>query len=122
MVSGTRPALTPRQSAILDFIAGHVTAHGYPPSMREVGEACGLDSSSSVAHQLRVLEDRGYLRRDPNKSRALTVITADDPDKDQEELARLLRPWTTCDDGNGFDHGSDRAAAAVLAAGFRRAP
>ena len=47
---------------------------GYPPSMREIGEAVGLTSSSSVAHQLKVLEEKGYVRRDPNRPRALEVF------------------------------------------------
>nr|MBA2465516.1 transcriptional repressor LexA [Nocardioidaceae bacterium] len=50
----------------------------YPPSMREIGERVGLTSSSSVAHQLRVLEEKGYLKRDPNRPRALSVF---DPDE-----------------------------------------
>jgi repressor LexA len=47
---------------------------GYPPSMREIGEAVGLTSSSSVAHQLKVLEEKGFVRRDPNRPRALEVF------------------------------------------------
>jgi len=50
-----------------------VEARGYPPSIREIGDAVGLTSPSSVAHQLRVLEQKGYLRRDPNRPRALEV-------------------------------------------------
>ena len=47
---------------------------GYPPSMREIGEAVGLTSSSSVAHQLKTLEEKGYLKRDPKRPRALEVF------------------------------------------------
>src|ERR1700710_1864975 len=51
-----------------------IELRGYPPSMREIGEAVGLTSSSSVAHQLKVLEEKGFLRRDPNRPRALEVF------------------------------------------------
>ncbi len=66
-------ALTSRQTRILDVIRDAVEARGYPPSVREIGDAVGLTSPSSVAHQLRVLEQKGYLRRDPNRPRALEV-------------------------------------------------
>ena len=65
--------LTPRQRRILDVITDAIDDHGYPPSVREVGQAVGLTSSSSVAHQLKVLEAKGYLTRDPNRPRALEV-------------------------------------------------
>jgi repressor LexA len=70
--------LTPRQRTILDVIRGSVTSRGYPPSIREIGDAVGLTSTSSVAHQLRTLEKKGYLRRDPNRPRAVDVRSADD--------------------------------------------
>ena len=66
--------LTPRQRRVLDVITAAVEARGYPPSMREIGHAVGLTSSSSVAHQLRVLERKGFLRRDPHRPRALEVL------------------------------------------------
>lgn len=65
--------LTKRQQGILDVIRTAVEDRGYPPSVREIGEAVGLTSPSSVAHQLRTLEQKGYLRRDPNRPRALEV-------------------------------------------------
>ncbi|MCL2782390.1 MAG: transcriptional repressor LexA [Propionibacteriaceae bacterium] len=65
--------LTARQRRILDVITDAINDHGYPPSVREVGEAVGLASTSSVAHQLKVLEAKGYLTRDPNRPRALEV-------------------------------------------------
>jgi len=65
--------LTPRQRAILDVIRETVEQRGYPPSVREIGEGVGLTSPSSVAHQLGTLERLGYLRRDPNRPRALVV-------------------------------------------------
>ncbi|MDZ4234490.1 MAG: transcriptional repressor LexA [Dietzia sp.] len=65
--------LTERQRTILDVIRASVTTRGYPPSIREIGDAVGLTSTSSVAHQLRTLERKGFLRRDPNRPRAVDV-------------------------------------------------
>ncbi len=70
--------LTPRQQRVLTTIRDSLESRGYPPSMREIGERVGLTSSSSVAHQLRVLEEKGYLKRDPNRPRALSVFTPDE--------------------------------------------
>ena len=67
------PSLTERQRTILNVIRASVTSRGYPPSIREIGDAVGLTSTSSVAHQLRTLERKGYLRRDPNRPRAVDV-------------------------------------------------
>jgi repressor LexA len=66
--------LTPRQKRILGFLRDAIEKRGYPPSIREIGEAVGLASSSSVAHQLRVLEQKGFIKRDPNRPRALEVF------------------------------------------------
>src|SRR6201989_1034082 len=66
--------LTPRQTKVLVSIKDSIEKRGYPPSMREIGQAVGLTSSSSVAHQLRVLEEKGFLKRDPNRPRALEVF------------------------------------------------
>ena len=66
--------LTPRQQRVLAHIKEAIEVRGYPPSMREIGEAVGLTSSSSVAHQLKVLEEKGFLKRDPNRPRALEVF------------------------------------------------
>lgn len=66
--------LTIRQRRVLSVIREAVHTRGYPPSMREIGEQVGLTSSSSVAHQLTVLERKGFLRRDPNRPRALEVL------------------------------------------------
>jgi repressor LexA len=70
--------LTERQRTILDVIRASVSTRGYPPSIREIGDAVGLTSTSSVAHQLRTLERKGYLRRDANRPRAVDVRGADD--------------------------------------------
>jgi repressor LexA len=65
--------LTQRQRMVLEVIRDSVQRRGYPPSMREIGEAVGLTSTSSVSHQLRTLQRKGYLRRDPNRPRAVEV-------------------------------------------------
>ena len=65
--------LTRRQHAILEAIRTSIDERGYPPSVREIAEGVGLTSSSSVAYQLSTLERLGFLRRDPNRPRALVV-------------------------------------------------
>ncbi|TQL56301.1 repressor LexA [Propioniferax innocua] len=70
--------LTPRQRRLLEVIKNAVTLNGYPPSIREMGDQIGLSSTSSVSHQLRVLEERGFLRRDPRRPRALEVLLPED--------------------------------------------
>jgi len=82
------PGLTERQKRVLDVIRDHLDRLGYPPSVREIGEAVGLQSTSSVAHQLRALERKGYLRRDPNRPRAVGVL----PPDDDEDLSPSNRP------------------------------
>lgn len=69
-----RTSLSDKQLAILEVIQRSVANRGYPPSMREIGDAVGLSSLSSVTHQLNQLELSGYLRRDPNRPRALEVL------------------------------------------------
>ncbi len=66
--------LTPRQQKVLATIKDSIEKRGYPPSMREIGSAVGLTSSSSVAHQLKTLEEKGFLKRDPKRPRALEVF------------------------------------------------
>jgi repressor LexA len=70
--------LTPRQRKVLEVIRAAVERRGYPPSVREIGEAVGLTSSSSVAHQMKVLQAKGYLRRDPHRPRAVEVLLPPD--------------------------------------------
>ena len=66
--------LTARQREILDFIRAEIHRRGFPPSVREIGEAVGLSSSSTVHSHLAALEAKGLLRRDPSKPRALEVL------------------------------------------------
>lgn len=68
-----RTALTERQRTVLGVIDASMREHGYPPSVREIGEAIGLTSSSSVHAHLSALQRLGYLRRDPSKPRAIEV-------------------------------------------------
>jgi repressor LexA len=70
--------LTPRQRLVLDTIRESVERRGYPPSVREIGEVVGLVSPSSVHYQLKVLEEKGFLRRDPNRPRAVVVRSPED--------------------------------------------
>src|SRR3712207_3007095 len=65
--------LTPRQRKVLEVIRDSVERRGYPPTVREIGEAVGLTSTSSVSHQLATLQRKGFLRRDPNRPRAVDV-------------------------------------------------
>ena len=86
--------LTPRQQRILNVLRESIEQRGYPPSIREIGDLVGLASSSSVAHQLRVLEQKGFIKRDPNRLRALEVFIP--------ELMAARRAIASADD-QGFD-------------------
>ena len=66
--------LTKRQQEVLDFVRAQIQRQGYPPSVREIGEAVGLSSSSTVHSHLSALEAKGYIRRDPTKPRALELL------------------------------------------------
>jgi len=74
---GLGTALTVRQRRVLEVIRNSVDRRGYPPSLREIGEWVGLTSPSSVAHQLAALERKGYIRRDPNRPRAMEIVSPD---------------------------------------------
>jgi len=75
--------LTDRQRRILRAIVDAVQTRGYPPTVREIAESVGLASPSSVAHQLSVLERKGFLRRDPNRPRAIDVHWAEERGEDE---------------------------------------
>ena len=68
------PPLSKRQQDIFDFIATSILARGYPPTMREIGDAVGMASLSSVTHQLHRLESLGYIRRDKARSPTVEII------------------------------------------------
>lgn len=99
--------LTPRQQRILNHIKDSIEKRGYPPSMREIGGAVGLTSSSSVAHQLRVLEEKGFLKRDPNRPRAIEVFLP--------EVMAARRSLGTAEESSYDETGiGDAAPAAAL--------
>ena len=70
-------SLNPRQRQILDFLRDHSRDHSYPPTVREIGRAVGLSSSSTVQNHLNTLETRGYITRDPAKSRTVEIVGTD---------------------------------------------
>lgn len=86
-----RRSLSEKQLAILEVIQRSIARNGYPPSMREIGDAVGLKSLSSVTHQLGQLELSGYLRRDPGKTRAMEVLI-DLPGTAAENPADAMTP------------------------------
>jgi repressor LexA len=89
--------LTPRQRKVLEVIRESVERRGYPPTVREIGEAVGLTSTSSVSHQLAMLQKKGFLRRDPSRPRAVDVRLPGDVATavervDDEAAERAARP------------------------------
>ncbi len=80
-------SISKRQSEILDFIKTEVKDKGYPPSVREIGEAVGLASSSTVHGHLSRLEAKGFIRRDPTKPRAIEIL---DPNGVEELKAPVV--------------------------------
>lgn len=74
---GYKLSLTEREREILDFIEKEVHLKGYPPSVREIGAEVGLSSSATVHGYLTRLEEKGYIRKDPSKSRSIEVIQTD---------------------------------------------
>lgn len=84
--SKSGPRLSRRQQQILDFVRQSVEKRGFPPSIREIGEAVGLSSSSTVHSHLRSLETKRYLRRNPSKPRSIELL---DPTTGRHERSRL---------------------------------
>ncbi len=76
-----RRELTDRQREILEYVRSEVHRRGFPPSVREIGEAVGLSSSSTVHSHLSALENKGFIRRDPSKPRALEVLDYRDTER-----------------------------------------
>src|ERR1700712_1365508 len=79
--------LTKRQQEIFDFIKSYSSKHGYPPTVRDIGQAVGLASSSTVHAHLANLEKLGLLRRDPSKPRAIELL-----DRALDPIRNLVRP------------------------------
>ncbi|MBO8162602.1 MAG: transcriptional repressor LexA [Brevibacillus sp.] len=84
--------LSSRQQAIMDFIRKEVKDKGYPPSVREIGEAVGLASSSTVHGHLARLEKKGLIRRDPTKPRAIELLTDDNGYQNDFEMSVVRIP------------------------------
>ncbi len=87
---GPSGELSARQRTILETIAAAIASRGYPPTMREIGDAVGLTSPSSVSHQLQALERKGFLRRDPKRPRAMEIVMPDDAGDPGEPVAEAL--------------------------------
>lgn len=85
-----RKKLTKRQGQIYDFICKEVADKGYPPSVREIANAVGLSSPSTVHTHLQVLEDKGYIKRDLSKPRALEIIGKDSPAASVGSSSRIV--------------------------------
>ena len=100
--------LTSRQRRILATIGDSLKTRGYPPTMREIGEAVGLTSPSSVKYQLTALEAKGYIRRDPHRPRAMEIVH---PDHMVGEAGRDTgTPGTGYGASDSSDGSHDRAA------------
>lgn len=92
--------LSDRQRRILEVIRDAVVLRGYPPSIREIGDAAGLQSTSSVAYQLNQLEKKGFLRRDPNKPRAVDVRHLSSPQEAKKPGRRPSKPKDVPEDAS----------------------
>ena len=83
--------LTPRQIKILSVIKRAVENQGYPPSMREIGQAAGLASTASVTYQLQILEEKGWIRRDAARGRAIEItLPGEDGHAAPQDKTRLI--------------------------------
>ena len=83
--------LTPRQLKILSVIKTAVEDQGYPPSMREIGQAAGLSSTASVTYQLQILEEKGWIRRDASRGRAIEItLPGQDGEAAPQDKTRLI--------------------------------
>ena len=83
--------LTPRQLKILQVIKTAVEDQGYPPSMREIGEKAGLSSTASVTYQLQILEEKGWIRRDASRGRAIEItLPGQDGEAAPQDKTRLI--------------------------------
>jgi len=83
------PDLSVRQTKILEFIKDEIRKKGYPPAVREIGEAVGLLSSSTVHGHLQTLEDKGYIRRDPTKPRAIEILDSSSDLQDSKKVVHV---------------------------------
>ena len=105
--SSSKPELTTRQVTILDFIKTSTESQGYAPSMREIGEAAGLNSPASVKYQLDILEEKGFIRRSWNRSRSVELLPSRSGGRAIELPMRVV--------GRRLPRGGSRLSAGVLA-------
>ncbi len=84
------PDLSKRQTDILEHIKKVIREKGYPPSVREIGDAVGLMSSSTVHGHLQTLEEKGYIRRDPTKPRAIEILDSSYGDEKRTVLVPII--------------------------------
>ena len=91
--------LTDRQRKVLGAIIKHLAEQGFAPSFREIGEAAGLKSPSSVKHQLQVLDEKGFIRMNANKGRAIEVVSFDDTSSSSK--ATQVIPFPSQSDSSG---------------------
>lgn len=87
-----KPKITERQRRILDVINDSISLRGYPPSIREIAEAVGLSSTSSVSYQLEALQKKGYLHREDNKPRAVNIRKLSDAETAHQSRAHRAKP------------------------------
>ncbi len=102
-----RDPLSDRQRQVLDFLTDTVNDRGYPPSVREICEAVGLSSPSTVHSHLSSLVKSGYIRRDPSKPRAIEILT-------DESSVRSLTPSAPAHATTGSE--TSRSSVALLPA------
>lgn len=89
--------ISKRQQEAYDYICSYTAQHGYPPSVRDIGQAIGLSSPSTVHSHLHKLEDAGYIRRDPNKPRTIEILG---PNKEKYQNQAQLASVTQNMDNN----------------------
>ena len=106
--------LTNRQQAVLDFIKEEILFKGYPPTVREICEAVGLSSPSTVHSHLKTLEKKGYIKRDSSKNRALEVIDIDRY-KNEKAVEEYAEPFPTKEIANIPMVGTITAGQPILA-------
>lgn len=117
---GPDEGLSPRQQAIIDVIRAHVAKHGFAPSFREIGDAVGLKSSSSVKHQLATLQAKGLVRVSANKSRAIELVGPQAPsDIPDGAIASRVIPFpVVSDDDQAVSDTRDVPLVGRIAAGI----
>ena len=116
-VSGNknRVPITDRQRKVLDAIRDHIAQRGFAPSFREIGEAAGLKSPSSVKHQLQALEEKGYIRMNANKGRALELVN--DSSEEAQQVATVLPFPSNPDPSESIQESHDIPLVGRIAAG-----